>query len=135
VCGTGKTVNIAGATMKMSTFLGLLGVLLLASPVNADMTLKLYKQSKAVGGEKWTDIQLYFLGAGNAYQWANVQLFKNQQAMLFCQPQELTLNAQNIMSILEAELALMSKSDMYKDDLVIDYLLLTGMQRTFPCKS
>jgi hypothetical protein len=62
----------------------LLGCVLLSSPSWADIRLSDYKNAKASGGTQWEFIKTYFLGAGNAYQWANAFVPSLKKAPLFC---------------------------------------------------
>ena len=120
--------------MKMPTLLCLVGVLLLASPANADFSLKVYKDAKAAGGDTWAGMRLYFLGASNAYGYANGVLLKKHMPPLFCPPQILALNGDNVIDILDGAIKATALTRGISDDTIIDFILLQGLMATFPCK-
>jgi hypothetical protein len=102
----------------------------LAGAANADVKLSDYRKAKTDGGVQWEFMKTYFLGAGNAYGWAN-SLPRLVKAPLFCPPAQMILQQQNYLDILDAEIV--TRQPM-KDDTYIDIFLLLGLQRTFPCK-
>jgi hypothetical protein len=112
----------------------LLGIICSGAPANADFSLKVYKDAKAEGGVNWAGMRLYLLGLSDGYGYANVVLVKRHQPPLFCPPENLGLNADNVIDILEKTISAMTVMKRMSDDTVIDYTLLQGLEVTFPCK-
>ena len=77
--------------------------------------------------------------AGSAYGWANAELWKNKKQLLFCTPENLTLNTDNFIHITKSELengVLKGFYDKWPHDpeeLAI-LALKNGLIATFPCK-
>jgi hypothetical protein len=107
----------------------MIGCLFLSSMAGADIRLGDYRKAKAIAGTQWEFMKTYFLGAGNAYQWVNVQVPSLRKSPLFCPPEQMILQEQNYLDILDAEILRRQP----KDDSYIDPLLLMGLEFTFPC--
>lgn len=84
--------------------------------------------------------RLLLHGAGATYGWANTELAVNKkQPLLFCQPENLTLNTDNFIHITKSELengvlkGFYDKWPHAPEELAI-LALKNGLIATFPCK-
>jgi hypothetical protein len=75
--------------------------------------------------------KFYISGVGSGFGWANVQLHARGLPPLYCQPDKLGLNADNLLKILDDYIE--QKKDQLKPDLPVEMLLLQGLKETFPC--
>ncbi|PNG50410.1 MULTISPECIES: hypothetical protein [unclassified Variovorax] len=83
---------------------------------------------------------LYISGVGTGFGWANETNTYNKVRPLYCQPETLSMNAQNFTQILDARLAKVTaenraigkSTDMTK--LHAEFELLRGLEQTFPCQ-
>lgn len=84
-------------------------------------------------------IKLYLAAAGGALLAANAELTFTKRPVLYCQPNTLTLNFDNYVSIFEkAREKQISLFEFSKDqsllDTPVEMVLLSGLIETFPCK-
>jgi hypothetical protein len=100
-----------------------------AQPICASMTwenaLKLKKTEPA-------SLYLYLSGLLDAFQISNVKLRLQNQPRLFCPPENLVLNADNLMQMLEDHL----KRYPRKGEAIgryVDIDAIFALQETFPC--
>ncbi len=120
--------------MKISMHLCLLGFVFLASTAQATDTIRDYKEAKKAGGERWVLIQIYIEGIAAGYAAANAYLATHLQREIYCVPQNLSLNIQNLVHILDKDIA-NPPIPIFNDDLPIELALEIGLQETFPCNS
>jgi hypothetical protein len=113
--------------MKKPFLVGLV-ILILVSPVGADVTVKLYMQ-----GKNSELLKNYIAGVGTGLSWANIYSFKEFQKGLYCPPKKLALNTDNYRDILHGEIEYLKKHGTLDDDTFIEMLLIQGLIRTFPC--
>ena len=100
--------------------------LFLLLPVKAEIPLEKYYKFKDL------DVfQEYIWGVSMGYSWANANLDADDRAMLFCEPQYLSLNKENIYKILENEIK--DYGHLYSKDVPIAQILFNALSRTFPC--
>jgi hypothetical protein len=119
--------------MKLTRLVCLVGVMALASPVCADVTLKSFAEAKVEGGNKWLLVQFYVFGAGQAYLAVNGKLVAVQhKTPLYCQPDHLALTGDNYVDIVEKQLQRWGVGTL-PDDMSIAPVLLAGLEYTFPC--
>jgi hypothetical protein len=77
----------------------------------------------------------YINGMGAGFTWANGRLNARGMPKLFCTPRSLSLNANNYIDILDKQISRMSQKETPGlDDLPIGFVLLLGLEETFPCK-
>jgi hypothetical protein len=83
------------------------------------------------------ELMFYLRGAGNALGWANSQLkVQRGQRQLYCQPDQLSLNASAYAKIAIEEYRVNKLKYAAIDEYPLDALalaLLHGLQRTYPC--
>lgn len=88
-----------------------------------------YKQS--------AETDIYLAAALNAYTAANTDLEGFKKAPLYCQPLEVNLGAKDAVAIFEKELEYRlldgSKNSPFWKETNLEYVLLWGLQRTYPC--
>jgi hypothetical protein len=75
-------------------------------------------------------IELYLKGVGDGLVSANSMMAYRHQQPLFCQPDELALQSGNFIDILEREI---KRPPPWRDDSSLPFILLRGLQNTFPC--
>lgn len=82
-----------------------------------------------------TDI--YLAASLNAYTAANVNLEGLNQSPLYCQPEKVDLGPGHAVSIFEKELQYRmmdgSRNSPFWKETDLEYVLLWGLQRAFPC--
>jgi hypothetical protein len=104
------------------------------SPDVLAMNVKTYKEMQASDTGRNT-VRAYIDGVGEGFGWANIKLDFDGNAKLFCTPPTLTLNNDNFLRILDDEIALNAKAIAAEALSVapVEFLLLQGLQKTFPC--
>ena len=101
----------------------------------AETTVKEYRLEREPS-HKWNAFnQVYIQGLGDGFIVANIASRTDGKGPLFCPPRNLSLNLENYKSILDDEIEQQSKvqtADVL-EQAPISVLLLSGLQRTFPC--
>lgn len=123
----------------MKSLLGKLGIILiglaifgffLVSLASADVTLKTYKSTKDT-----ETFKSYIAGVGNGFGWANTFLGTKGEPPLYCQPNKLSMTAENYLQILQKFIQENKElTDKLGPDCFVEMLLLQGLIETFPCK-
>jgi hypothetical protein len=116
----------------MKKFLLMIVLLLLASQVNAGVSVKTYKASKAAGGHDWTTMKIYINGLAVAFMYANIDLDQRHQPMIYCKPEKFDLMNDHLIEILDTNIA--DKRLALPDYAPIEGILLQGLKASFPCK-
>ena len=75
-------------------------------------------------------LKTYINGVGEGYGWANVENGSAKNPLIYCQPAKLALSGLNYIDIIDRELEAFN----YPMDTPIEFVLLMGLKRTFPCK-
>ncbi len=98
---------------------------------------KTYKTAKASGGVTWDYARAFVNGVGDGFLIANAELTGRKEPLLYCQPDSLVLNGDNLLSILNDVIKKTEENTHapLADDAQIEAMLLVGLQHTFPCKS
>lgn len=82
--------------------------------------------------------QIYLAAALDAFTAANSELETLGQPLLYCQPASLNLEADKAVYIFEQERAFRmstgSRNSPFWKEVSLEYVLLWGLQRTFPCE-
>jgi len=105
--------------------------LLLSTAANAEYSVKEYREMRAKKDDiAWAVFRNYINGVGTGYQWANEFVAADHKARYFCQPQRLSMNADNYISIIDGMLMDMSNVPETQD---VELLLWHGLRKTFPC--
>lgn len=86
-----------------------------------------FETLKANGGDSFG---LLVRGMEEAFGTINAILIAERRTPLYCQPESLALNGQNILGILEDEV----KRTTRTLDTPLSFVLLDGLKRTFPCR-
>jgi hypothetical protein len=110
--------------MKIIIFF--IGFVCISALVQAEITVKLYQQIKHTD-----EFKFYLHGLGTGYSWANYFLKQHGQPELFCPPEKLSLTPQNYNNILAEQLKILGNKTGPDD--FVDFILLDGLIRTFPC--
>jgi hypothetical protein len=79
-------------------------------------------------------VRFYIIGVGRGYLWANIEIKRNGGKPMFCPPENLSINSENIISVLNQKIKDFEKNGIIKDDWDTEYILLLGLEETFPCK-
>lgn len=83
------------------------------------------------------ETDIYLAAVLNAYTAANTDLEGFKKAPLYCQPLEVNLSAKDAVSIFESELQFRlldgTKNSPFWKETSLEYVLLWGLQRTYPC--
>lgn len=109
----------------------LIGIALLASQVNAAVTLKDYRAARATGGHQWVLMRTYLNGYFNGLGFANAEYKSQHMPQLFCQPDKLKMTDENLSNIIEDAVARSNPPFGVED--IVEVILLRGLQYTFPC--
>jgi hypothetical protein len=116
---------------KLVVALGL-SLLLMAFQARAQsdvksLSLQYYSTLKS---QDVNSLALVVSGMEDAYGTANAIAVAEHRVPLYCQPDELALNAANILRILDNETKLTKRAP----NTPLSFILLDGLRRTFPCK-
>ncbi|CAM3612280.1 hypothetical protein [Polynucleobacter brandtiae] len=99
----------------------------------AEITVKDYKKMKSS-----SEMTQYLSAVGTGFGWANTELELQKRQPLFCQTRVMSLNSQNYLELLNAELAdIESQSTGVNKaylDLPVELFLMKKLIKTFPCK-
>lgn len=71
----------------------------------------------------------YVSGIGAAYAWANSELERERQPLLFCQPRTLALTSEILVQLLDKEI----QNPLYKPEYPIEMAVLFSLKRNYPC--
>lgn len=85
------------------------------------------QEYKSMTDENLTKI--YISGLGKGIFWANLDANSLLKKKLYCPPGKLALAVDNYMQILNDEIA----RGIYPADTPIEFVLLKGLERVFPC--
>lgn len=103
--------------------------LLASSNALAAMTIELY-ESASINKEGKQLVEMYIVGLGEGFFWANAAAGANGTPALYCPPQNLAMNGDNYISILKREI----ESGSHAKNSEVGLALLLGLQKTFPCE-
>jgi hypothetical protein len=100
---------------------------------SAQIDVKAYRQPRNPAEQK--TIRSYLGGAGEAFATANGKLVAKHQPVLFCAPETMTLNVDNMLSIVDDWIKKMLNGNSQEDldKLPVVTVLLEGLMDTFPC--
>jgi hypothetical protein len=109
--------------------------LIASLPSRADYTVAEYHRAKAAGLREWNVLRIYVTTFTSGIEWTNSYLehAKNNRP-IFCIPEKLGLNTDNVIKILDDEIARFSDTPDLINKQNIELLLVEGYVRTFPCK-
>ena len=79
-------------------------------------------------------IYSYLLGAGDSYLATNAVLEIKGEKKLFCQPGELTLNVENLITFAEEQIEIQKKDGTFIEEAPLSATLLMRLKKIFPCK-
>ena len=143
--GIGGGINTdAGGTMKKLLALALALAIMLstAEPVGAETPMeKMFARLKQQRAKNQGDLLVLLHGAGQAFSVANVYLIVDRRIQpMYCPPNNLRLTEINYADITIDEFD--RRRFSYRDNPILSdsptyaltYVLLEGLQRTFPCK-
>ena len=82
------------------------------------------------------DVQRYIVGFATGLGYANVMYDNKKIPMLFCQPETLSLRADNYTDMISAKLKELRDKRLIKagDALPVEMMLYASLKDTFPCK-
>lgn len=108
-------------------------LLFVAAIASAQIDVKAYRQPRNAAEQK--TMRIYLGGAGEALATANAKLVENHRQVIYCAPETLTLNVDNLFSIVDDWLKKMLTGNTQEDldKLPIVTVLLEGLVDTFPC--
>jgi hypothetical protein len=108
-------------------------VVAFAALASAQIDVKAYRQPRNTAEQK--TMRTYLAGAGEALATSNAKLVAKHQAVLYCAPETMTLNIDNMFSIVDDWIKKMLNGNTQEDldKLPIVAVLLEGLMDTFPC--
>ena len=92
------------------------------------------RRSESASSQARALLEIYLLGVGEGFKWANAALPKQKQSMLFCAPERIGLNADNYVQVIDEALAL-NREAYIKMELPVEAILLYGLQQKLPCSA
>jgi len=107
---------------------GLLALCLGAS-ARASVTVKAYQDAKKDTSTAWQLVRMYVSGVGMGLVYANEEVKMKKRHPLFCPPATVSFNQQNMLEMLDEDLA----TARHSDDDPIEDALLEGLEKAFPC--
>ena len=75
----------------------------------------------------------YISAIGRGYFWANVELAMRKQKLLYCQP-TIVVTGDNYLQILDDTIKEMRRKRPDLENVLVEPVLLLGLQKTFPCQ-
>ena len=72
----------------------------------------------------------YVAGVGAAYAWANSELERDRQPLLFCQPRTLALSSDLLLRLLDKEIL----NGLYRLKYSVEMALVFALKRSYPCR-
>jgi hypothetical protein len=97
-----------------------------ATSLQADILVSEYEKVKNT-----PDFKTYIGGVAMGYGWANIDLRMSKQPPLYCMPSYRRLTVEKYLNLLEKELE--KNKEIYNLDTPVEFILLKGLQKTFPC--
>ncbi|MFX0201894.1 MAG: hypothetical protein ACFFCW_37770 [Candidatus Hodarchaeota archaeon] len=104
-------------------------LLVTSNSVSAEMTVNIYKANK----DKQA-MQLYILGLFHGYGWANAFLIREGKSPVYCEPEKLQFELEDLIYILDREIKAAEEENKLKPDMPIGLFLLIGLCKDFRCK-
>jgi hypothetical protein len=121
-----KVKNVVAGLLLVGVVSWAAGPCLSAEP---EINLKRYKEQKAMPNAPAL-MEIYLKGVGDGFMVVNSELIANRKEQpLYCQRVERGLTGENYITILENEILRRS----WPDDALLSYILIRGLQNTFPC--
>lgn len=116
--------------MLFRRIMALASVCLICSNASAELTLEKYREGMSSNRDIRGMAIAYVAGVGAAYTWANSELERERQPLLFCQPRTLALNSDVLLRLLDREI----QNDLYKPQYSVEMALLFALKRNYPCQ-
>lgn len=116
--------------MLFRHILALTSVCLTCSNASAELTLEKYREGMSSNRDIRGMAIAYVAGVGAAYTWANSELERERQPLLFCQPRTLALNSDVLLRLLDKEI----QNELYKPQYSVEMALLFALKRNYPCQ-
>lgn len=108
-------------------------IALFSMPSNATLTLESYLKFKASPEPQIKNVLMTYLGGVNgAMLVMNESFFIRTRIHMYCQPEKLALNAEQLATMIDTYLRDYPQSDK---DTPIEFVALNALQYTFPCKN
>ena len=109
--------------------------LIASLPSRADYTVAEYHKARAAGLREWNVLRIYITTFTSGIEWTNSYLEDNKSNRpIFCIPEKLGLNTDNVIKMLDDEIARFSDTPDLINKQNIELLLIRAYVRTFPCK-
>jgi len=122
---------------KLCVVLIVLILALVISTADSTISVKEYKEKVATPSDAIASQQLniYIGGITTGFLQANLELQRMKSPMLYCQPDNFTINMKNAVEILHQEISLWEEVvPKAFSEMSISWVLLKGLIKTFPCK-
>ena len=107
----------------------LTSICLLCSSASAELTVEKYREGRGGSRDIRGMVVAYVSGVGAAYSWANSELERERQTLLFCQPRTLALSSDLLLQLLDKEL----QNPAYRPEFSIEMAVLFALKRSYPC--
>ena len=109
---------------------------LYAAPASSGtLSLGDFNKAHAAGPLSMT-LSSYLYGIADGFASSNASLRGDGHPMMFCQPEKLRVNLENLVQMVDDEVARCARGGgkPYRDELPVALILLEAMKRTFPCE-
>jgi hypothetical protein len=129
--------SFGGRLCGMRTFLTTLCFLTLISAEALAQDVPLYRKMIASSDASVVkEAKMYVKGLGDGISWANTLVSLEDGRALYCPPDKLALTVENYLDILDRQIDARSKvvTEAKLNETPLGFLLLDGLQETFPCK-
>jgi len=100
----------------------------LAGSANA---MNVFEYKKAVEQNRASEVEILLVGMGRALVLSNAIMERDSGSALYCQPRDVALTARQYREILDDEIR---KFPGVRPDIPLEFLLVGGLKRTFPCR-
>lgn len=102
------------------------------SSVNA-MSVEMFEQMKAAGGEQRSLLGIYFSGLTDGYSWSNAYLRKRGDKELYCIPPNLVINQDNAIQLVSTYIDGARKRGEDTTKVPVEVYLYFALLESFPC--
>ena len=121
--------------MKKLLGIVVLGLLLSTKTIFADITVDKYLLAMGSDNKKLHEIiEKNLMGINSGLMYANTELRFEKRKQVYCQPEKLAFNSQNLVRFVNDEIKFMKDKGANLDKVPIGMILVMHLKRVFPCK-
>ena len=121
--------------MKKLLGIVVLGLLLSGNANAGGITVKVYLDAMSRNNKELTTmIERNLMGINSGLMYANTELRFEKRKQVYCQPEKLAFNSQNLVRFVNDEIKFLKDKGANLDKVPIGMILVMHLKRVFPCK-